>query len=92
MQNLACTQDEPRTPSKQYRRDNGPSFDLHDRLFKMCGVDLTRIDGINVTTALTVVAEVDTDLSRFRTDKHFALKRGVNASRLGCSRQGLESP
>ncbi len=38
----------------------------------MCGVDLTRIDGIDVTTALVVASEVGTDMSRFPTDKHFA--------------------
>lgn len=43
----------------------------------MCGVDLTRIDGIDVTTALAVVSEVGTDLSRFPTDKHFASWLGV---------------
>jgi len=31
---------------------NAPKFDLRSQLFRMCGVDLTRIDGINVTTAL----------------------------------------
>jgi len=28
----------------------GPKFDLRKRLFQMCGVNLTRIDGIDVTT------------------------------------------
>jgi transposase len=31
----------------------------------MCGVDLTRIDGIDVTTALAVISETGTDMSRF---------------------------
>jgi transposase len=31
----------------------------------MCGVDLTRIDGIDVTTALAVISEIGTDMSRF---------------------------
>jgi len=31
---------------------NAPGFDLRTDLFRMCGVDLTRIDGINATTAL----------------------------------------
>ena len=43
----------------------------------MCGVDLTRIDGINVTTALAVVSEVGTDMSRFPSDKHFASWLGL---------------
>ncbi|MDP1549428.1 MAG: transposase [Nitrosomonas sp.] len=38
----------------------------------MCGVDLTRIDGIDATTALAVVSETGADMSRFATAKHFA--------------------
>jgi hypothetical protein len=30
----------------------------------MCGVDLTRIDGIDVTTALVVVSEVGPDMGK----------------------------
>jgi hypothetical protein len=43
----------------------------------MCGVDLTRIDGIDVTTALVVVSEIGTDMSRFPTVKHFASWLGL---------------
>ena len=43
----------------------------------MCGVDLTRIDGIDVTTALAVVSEVGADMNRFKTDKHFASWLGL---------------
>ncbi len=43
----------------------------------MCGVDLTRIDGIDVTTALVVVSEVGADMSRFPSDKHFASWLGL---------------
>jgi hypothetical protein len=37
-------------------------------LFKICGVDLTRIDGMDVTTALAVISETGTDMSRFATE------------------------
>jgi hypothetical protein len=40
-------------------------------------VDLTRIDGIDVTTALVVVSEIGTDMGRFPTDKHFASWLGL---------------
>jgi transposase len=43
----------------------------------MCGVDLTRIDGIDVTTALVVVSEVGSDMGRFASDKHFASWLGL---------------
>jgi len=40
-------------------------------------VDLTRIEGIDVGTALTMIAEVGPDLSRFKTVKHFASWLGL---------------
>ena len=43
----------------------------------MCGVDLTRIDGIDVTTALAVISETGADMSRFPSDKHFASWMGL---------------
>ena len=53
-------------PSKRRSRPrNAPKFDLRQRMFQMCGVDLTRIDGIEVTTALVVLSEIGTDMSRF---------------------------
>ena len=43
----------------------------------MCGVDLTRIDGIDVTTAFKVLAEIGADLSKFKNAKHFASWLGL---------------
>ncbi len=43
----------------------------------MCGVDLTRIDGIDVTTALVVVPETSADMSRFPTAGHFSSWLGL---------------
>ena len=43
----------------------------------MCGMDLTRIDGIDVTTALAVVSETGADMSRFPTAAHFASLLGL---------------
>jgi transposase len=40
-------------------------------------VDLTRIDGIDVTTALVVVSEIGTDMGKFPSDKHFASWLGL---------------
>ena len=43
----------------------------------MCGVDITRIDGIDVTTALAVISETGADMSRFPTVGHFASWLGL---------------
>lgn len=74
---LHIRQDEPAKGKKRGRARNAPRFDLRSRLFQMCGVDLTRIDGIEVTTALVVISEVGSDLSRFKSDKHFASWLGL---------------
>ena len=53
-------------------RGNVPGgFDLRKELYRASGVDLTAIDGINVLTAQTVIAEVGCDMSRFSTEAHF---------------------
>jgi transposase len=62
---------EPAKGKKRGRARNAPMFNLRERLFKMCGVDLTRIDGIDVTTALVVISEVGADMTKFPTVKHF---------------------
>ena len=41
-------------------------------MFQALGVDLTLIDGIDVGTALVILAEIGVDVSRFPTEKHFA--------------------
>lgn len=66
-------------PSKARKQSgrNKPKFDLRTRLYQMCGVDLTRIDGIDVGTAMTVLAEVGVDMSKFPTVKHFAAWLGL---------------
>jgi transposase len=56
---------------------NAPKFDLRTHLYRMCGVDLTRIDGIEVSTVLVVLSEVGTDMSRFASAKHFASWLGL---------------
>jgi transposase len=56
---------------------NAPHFDARTLLLQMCGVDLTRIDGIDVTTAFKVLAEVGADFSKFKDAKHFASWLGL---------------
>ena len=58
-------------PKRRGRAKNAPRFDVRTALFRTCGVDLTRIDGIDTTTALKVISETGPDLTRFPTVKHF---------------------
>ena len=77
LQSLHVCEGEPAQGKKRTRARNAPRFDLRTQLFQMCGVDLTRIDGIDVTTALAVVSEVGADMRKFPSDKHFASWLGL---------------
>jgi transposase len=63
----------PQTPKAGKRAGgNASQFNLHGELYRISGIDLTRIDGINVMIAQTVVAEVGLDMSKWPTEAHFA--------------------
>ena len=59
------------------RAKNAPNFDIRQALYELCGVDLTRIEGVDVTTALKVLTEVVDDLGRFATAKQFCSWLGL---------------
>jgi transposase len=75
---LACLPN--RAADKQFQarlrrrgyKSNDLRFDATKPLFQALGVDLTLIDGIDVSTALVILAEIGVDVSRFPTEKHFA--------------------
>ena len=53
-------------------RDNEPRFEIRAPLFHLTGgVDLTQIDGIASYTALRLISEIGTDMSRWPSEKHF---------------------
>ena len=47
-------------------------------LFRATGVDLTAIEGINEHTALVLLSEIGTDMTRWPTEKHFAAWLGLS--------------
>jgi transposase len=59
----------PRTRKKP--RDNEPRFDIRTPLHQLTGVDLTQLDAIGPYSALRLLAEIGTDMSRWPTEKHF---------------------
>jgi transposase len=69
----------PRKPKKARR--NQPTVDLTTALKRICGVDLTSIDGIDVVTAQTIVSEIGTDISQFKTEDHFASWLGLTPAK-----------
>ncbi len=70
---------EPPAPNgKKRNQGNAPRFDVQGQLYRMTGVDLTRIDGVDGFTALKVVSEVGTDMTKWKSAKHFASWLGLS--------------
>lgn len=65
----------PETPLPKARhrtkQPNDVSFDVRSAMYQLAGTDLTQIHGIGPFLALRLVAECGTDLSRWKTAKHF---------------------
>jgi transposase len=62
----------PELPRHKRCRGHAPAnFDLRAELYRTTGVDMTAIDGVNILTAQTLVAEVGYDMSRFPSEAHF---------------------
>ena len=57
---------------------NAPRFDIRTHLYRMTGVDLTRIDGVDGFTALKVLSEIGTDMTKWPSAKHFASWLGLS--------------
>jgi transposase len=62
---------QPLPPKRAHRNRHTPPFDARSLLFQKTGVDLTSIDAIDTNTALKVISEIGTDMSRWPTVKHF---------------------
>jgi transposase len=57
---------------RKKKKGNAPQFDLlRAELFRMTGTDLTQIDGIDLTTTMTILSEAGWDMSKWNTEHHF---------------------
>jgi transposase len=72
----------PRQRRRQHDK-NAPQFGARALLFRMAGVDLTLIEGISETTALVVLSEIGTDMSRFPHEKNFVSWLGLSPQHRG---------
>jgi transposase len=66
----------PKPKGKKGSR-NAPQFDLRTELYRITGIDWAQINGIDVLTAQTVIAEAGADLSAFPSEKHFTSWLGL---------------
>lgn len=53
------------------------SFDMHQELVRITGVDLTAIPGLNVQSVSKIISEVGIDMSQWKTSKEFASWLGL---------------
>jgi transposase len=69
--------DNPLPPPPPGRRKDPLGFDLRTELYRIFGVDLTAIPGVDVNTVYTLFAECGRDLSAFPTAGDFASWLGL---------------
>jgi len=56
---------------------NAPQFDLRTELYRITGIDWAQVNGIDVLTAQTVIAECGADLSAFPSEKRYTSWLGL---------------
>ena len=64
-------------PKPNSHGKNAPSFDVRGSLYRILGVDLIAVTGLDVSTAQTFISEIGTDMSKWPTAKHFASWLGL---------------
>jgi transposase len=74
--NLAAQPIGPKPKGKSGSK-NAPQFDLRTELYRITGIDWSQVNGIDVLTAQTVIAECGADLSAFPSEKQFTSWLGL---------------
>ncbi len=64
-------------PTRGSKRPTALKFNARQLLFQACGQDLTLIEGIDQTNALTILSEIGIDMSKWPTEKHFTSWLGL---------------
>ena len=63
---------------RRHKKVNEPRFDARTPLYRLAGVDLTTIEGIEEGTALVILSEIGTDMSRWPSVKHLCSWLGLS--------------
>lgn len=64
--------DELPPPKLRRRKGNEPRFEIRARLYALTGTDLTQIPAIGPYSALKIISEIGTDMTRWPDENHFA--------------------
>ena len=67
----------PNGKRKAKRTGNAPDFDVRGKLYRMLGVDLTAIPGVDALSVSKLIAEIGTDMSRWGSAERFASWLGL---------------
>lgn len=72
----SCSAGKP-TPNKKKVSKNAPAFNLGEELYRLAGVDLLAIPGINSLSALQLLSEIGFDMTRWKSSKQFSSWLGL---------------
>jgi transposase len=68
------------TSSHRKPQRNEPPLKVVSTLYRVTGIDLTQVPGIQALTAVTIISEIGLDISRFPTEKQFCSWLGLSPS------------
>jgi len=68
----------PPKPRTSKRKANAPRFDVRTPLYRLAGVDLPALEGIEEETALVILSEIGTAMSRWPSVKHLCSWLGLS--------------
>jgi hypothetical protein len=68
----------PKKPKQKTPQANAPRLDARTLLYQMSGVALTAMEGIEASSALVILSEIGTDMSRWPSVKHLSSWLGLS--------------
>lgn len=70
----------PSTSSHHKPQRNEPPVEFGGILYRLLGVDMTQVPGVQASTAITIVSEIGLDVSKFSSEKQFSSWLGLSPS------------
>ena len=67
----------PPSDKRDLHSKNGPSYDARSYLYRLTGVDLVAISGLNQSSVQTIISEIGRGVRHFPTEKHFCSWLGL---------------
>jgi transposase len=67
----------PPSTKRESNSKNAPAYDARTLLYRLTGVDLVAISGLNESTVQTILSEVGLDMTRWPNEKHFCSWLGL---------------